>query len=461
MLNPDRLFPTDPSQREITRRLYTEVKNLPLICPHGHTDPAWFAENNHFSDATELLVLPDHYVCRMLVSQGIQVLNIKDTDGKLDHRAIWTIFADHYYLFRGTPTRLWMDHTFYKLFGLTEPLSSKTSTFYYEHIASCLAKDNFRPREIVERFNIEVITTTDSPLDDLNHHKAIKKCGWEKRVITAYRPDAVIDPETINFQNNLDDFGDCSGEDTITWKGYLNAHRERRAYFAQIGATSTDHGHPSAQTLDLSKDDAKKLFDKVRSGVASPSEQEMFRAQMLTEMAKMSIDDGLVMQLHVGSYRNHNTAAFSQFGADQGFDIPQPTSYVRALKPLLDRFGMDPRLTLILFTLDETTYGRELAPLAGAYPTIKLGPAWWFFDSPSGMLRYRELVTETAGFYNTVGFNDDTRALPSIAARHDVARRVDCVFLSGLVARHLMSEDEAREVAIDLAYTLAKKSYNL
>lgn len=397
----------------------------------------------------------------MLVSQGIQVLNMKSADGQLDHRAIWTVFADNYHLFRGTPTRLWFDHTFSELFGLTQPLSSKTADSYYEHILSCLAQDNYRPREMAERFNIDVITTTESPLDTLEHHRTVATSDWTKKVITAYRPDTVIDPDTANFQANLDDFGDCSGEDTTTWQGYLNAHRVRRAFFSENGATSTDHGHPTAQTLDLSTDAAQRLFNKVRAGNTSPAEHELFRAQMLMEMAKMSIEDGLVMQLHAGSYRNHNTAAFTQFGTDQGFDIPQPISYVSALKPLLDKHGMDPRLSLILFTLDETTYGRELAPLAGAYPSIKLGPAWWFFDSPAGMMRYRELVTETAGFYNTVGFNDDTRALPSIAARHDVARRVDCVFLADLVARHLMSEDDAREVAIDLAYTLVMKAYKL
>ncbi len=461
MLHPDRLFSTDPSKKAIARRLYNEVGTLPLICPHGHTDPAWFADNNHFSDPTALLILPDHYVRRMLVSQGIQVLDMLDPQGQLDHRAIWTCFAKHYYLFRGTPTQLWLDHTFSSLFGLTKPLCASTADTYYEHISSCIAQDSFRPRAIVERFNIELITTTEGPCDTLEHHQHINQSGWDKRVISSYRPDSVIDPDAPGFLQNLEALGQCSGEDTTTWIGYLNAHRNRRAFFASLGATSTDHGHPTAQTLDLSNADAQKLFDIIRTGTSSPSDREKFRAQMLTEMAAMSIEDGLVMQLHAGSYRNHSPTVFETFGTDQGFDIPQPTAYVNALKPLLDKFGMDTRLSLILFTLDETSYGRELAPLAGAYPTIKLGPAWWFFDSPAGMLRYREMVTETAGFYNTVGFNDDTRALPSIAARHDVARRVDCTFLADKVARHIMSEDDARDVAIDLAYSLAKKAYKL
>ncbi|MEP3636892.1 MAG: glucuronate isomerase [Paracoccaceae bacterium] len=461
MLNPDRLFPSDPTERAIARRLYEGVRDLPLICPHGHTDPAWFATNAAFENPTELLILPDHYVRRMLVSQGFQVLDMVDADGKPENRAIWQVFAENYHLFQGTPTRLWLDQTFNDLFGLTERLSKNTADMYYERISDCLSQDAFRPRAIAERFNIEVITTTEGPCDPLDHHRAIAQSGWGVRVITSYRPDAVIDPDGQDFVANLKAFAACTGEDTTTWAGYLAAHRNRRAYFRDLGATSTDHGHPTAQTLDLTDEAAAALFDTVRHGTGTLAENEMFRAQMLTEMAKMSLEDGMVMQMHVGSHRNHNTDVLARFGTDQGFDIPRTTDFVTALKPLLDRLGMDPRLSIILFTLDETTYGRELAPLAGAYPSLKLGPAWWFFDSPAGMMRYREFVTETAGFYNTVGFNDDTRALPSIAARHDVARRVDCAFLAGQVALHLLDEDEAAQIASDLTYGLAKKAYNL
>ncbi|MEP3295884.1 MAG: glucuronate isomerase [Pseudoruegeria sp.] len=460
-LHPDRLFPTDPTLRAIARRLFAQIEHLPLICPHGHTDPAWFAVNECFSNPTELLILPDHYVRRMLVSQGIQVLDMCDSNGTPDFRAVWRTFAQNYHLFDGTPTRIWLDHTFVDLFGLNVALSSETADLIYDQITECLAQDAFRPRAMAERFNIEVITTTEGPIDVLNHHKAIAQSGWTTRVISAYRPDAVIDPETPGFLSNLIAFGECSGEDTGNWRGYLKAHRNRRAYFAQMGATSTDHGHPSAQTCNLSKAEAEALFDKVKSGRSTPQDNEIFRGQMLTEMARMSLDDGMVMQLHVGSFRNHSPITFNRFGGDQGFDIPRPTSYVSALKPLLDQIGMDPRLSLILFTLDETAYSRELAPLAGVYPSIKLGPAWWYYDSPSGMMRYREQVTETAGFYNTVGFNDDTRALPSIGARHDMARRVDCAYLAGQVGQHMMSEDAASWIAHDLAYGLAKKAYKL
>jgi glucuronate isomerase len=182
---------------------------------------------------------------------------------------------------------------------------------------------------------------------------------------------------------------------------------------------------------------------------------------MLTEMAAMSIDDGLVMQIHPGSFRNHSAGMLHRFGRDKGFDIPSRTDYVRALKPMLDKFGMDKRLSIILFTLDESSYSRELAPLAGVYPTLKLGPSWWFHDSPEGMLRFRRMTTETAGFYNTVGFNDDTRAFLSIPARHDVARRVDCAFLAELVADHRLDEDEAAEIVVQLAYELPKRAYKL
>ncbi len=461
MLNSNRLFPSDPTEREVAQRLYDDVRDMPLICPHGHTDPAWFATNEAFANPTELLILPDHYVRRMLVSQGIQVLEMLDADRTPDNRAIWQVFAKNYHLFRSTPTRLWLDHTFSDLFGLTDRLSEQTADSYYDHISACLSQDGFRPRAMAERFNIEVITTTEGPCDPLDHHRAIAQSGWGVRVITSYRPDAVIDADAPGFVANLEAFATCTGEDTKTWAGYLSAHRNRRAFFKAMGATSTDHGHPTAQTLDLADEAAAALFDKIRHGTGTPEQNEMFRAQMLTEMARMSLDDGLVMQLHVGSYRNHSPDVLAKFGTDQGFDIPQPTEYVTALKPLLDRFGMDPRLSIILFTLDETAYSRELAPLAGAYPSIKLGPAWWFFDSPAGMMRYRETITETAGFYNTVGFNDDTRALPSIAARHDVARRVDCAYLAQQVAQHVLDEDEAAELARDLAYGLAKKAYNL
>jgi len=466
MLNDDRLFPADPATREVARRLFQSIRSLPLISPHGHTEPRWYAEDLPFPDPAQLLVVPDHYVTRMLVSQGVRLeqLGVPRHDGgtvETDGRTIWRLFARHYYLFRGTPSRMWLDTTFEDLFGLSEPLTPESADRSYDTIAAALQSAAFRPRALFERFNLEVIASTDSAIDELRWHRQIRDSGWKGRVVPTYRPDAVVDPDKATFQADLDTLGALTGCDTGRWGGYLDAHWERRAYFKQMGATASDHGHPSAATADLSEAEAAVLFDRVRTGKADANERELFRAQMLTEMARMSVEDGLVLQIHPGAWRNHSPSMFAAFGADKGFDIPRRTDYVAALKPLLDRYGMEPKLRIILFTLDESTYARELAPLAGVYPALRLGPPWWFFDSPEGMMRFRELATETAGFYNTVGFNDDTRAFPSIPARHDVARRIDSAYLARLVTEHRLREEEAFEVARDLAYRLPKEAYRL
>lgn len=466
ILHPDRLFSPSENIRAIARRLYSIVKSLPIISPHGHTDPAWFASNDRFANPAALFVEPDHYVYRMLYSQGISLkqLGLVDIHGNradVDPRDVWKIFAANFHLFRGTPSQTWLNWVFVEVFGLDVRLSVETADLYYETIDAALKTDAFRPRALFERYNIEVIATTESPLDPLDQHKAIRASGWQGRVVTAYRPDPVVDPDFEGFLQNVSAFGALTGEDTLSWQGYLAAHRQRRAFFADMGATSTDHGHPTALTANLSATASEALFRLVTSGPASAEDAELFRAQMLTEMAKMSLDDGLVMQIHPGSFRNHNRRIFETYGRDKGADIPTRTDYVLALKPLLDVVGHETKLSIILFTLDESVYARELAPLAGHYPCLKLGPSWWFHDSPEGMRRFRQMTTETAGFYNTVGFNDDTRAFLSIPARHDVARRMDCNWLAELVADHRMEEDEAAEVAIDLAYNLAKKAYRL
>lgn len=465
-LHPDRLFPADHSVRALSRELYHSVADLPIISPHGHTDPAWFATNEPFGDATELLLAPDHYLFRMLYSQGIELnrigLHPRGYSGsRVEPRDAWRVFAAHYYLFRGTPSRLWLDWVFQEVFGLTELLSEHTSDVYFDTITDALTRDAYRPRALFERFNIEVIATTESPLDDLRHHAAIRSSDWGGRVITAYRPDPVVDPEFEGFGRNLERLSNLTGEDCFSYSGYLAAHRQRRAYFAAYGATSTDHGHPTAATADLSDVEAEQLFAAVTTGEPTPAEAELFRAHMLTVMAGMSVEDGLVMQIHPGSFRNHNQPLFESLGRDKGADIPMRTDYVHALRPLLNLYGNDPSLSLIVFTLDESAYARELAPLAGHYPALKLGPAWWFHDSPEGMRRFRLQVTETAGFYNTVGFNDDTRAFLSIPARHDVARRIDCGFLAQLVAEHRLQDWEAAELAADLSYNMAKAAYKL
>jgi glucuronate isomerase len=460
-LHPDRLFPADPAVRALTRELYTSVCDLPIISPHGHTDPAWFAKNESFGNATEFLLVPDHYVFRMLYSQGVALKDLGVGNPGVDPRAAWRLLAERYHLFRGTPSRMWLDFVFADTFGLKDRLSAETSDLYFDSITEQLASEAMRPRALFERYNIEVLATTESPLDNLEHHAAIRASGWGGRVITAYRPDPVVDPEYEGFRANIDRLSELTGEDCTTWGGYLAAHRKRRAFFAAMGATSTDHGHPTALTANLSRGEAERLFQTVISGAFTEYDAELFRAQMLTEMAAMSIDDGLVMQIHPGALRNHNEGLFNALGRDMGADMPTRTDYVHALKPMLDCFGNNPALSIILFTLDESAYARELAPLAGHYPCLKLGPAWWFHDSPEGMRRFRQMTTETAGFYNTVGFNDDTRAFLSIPARHDVARRIDCGFLAELVAQHRLADWEAAELATDLTCNLAKQAYRL
>jgi glucuronate isomerase len=462
----DRLFPADPTARTIARRLYAAVAELPIVSPHGHTDPRWYAENEPFANPSQLFVTPDHYVFRMLYSQGISMesLGIPTKDGtpvESDPRAVWRLFAANYHLFRATPTRLWLDHAFAALFGLDERLSAANADSIYDRIDGALKLPAYRPRALFEVFDIEMIATTEGALDDLKWHGQIATSGWTGRVVTTYRPDAVTDPDFEGFRANVIRFGEITAEDTATWAGYLAAHRRRRAFFRQHGATASDHGLPSARTANLAPGDAERLFLQVTTGEPTPEESDLFRGQMLTEMARMSLDDGLVLQIHPGSRRNHNAGIFTRFGRDMGADIPGRTDYVAALKPLLDAVGNEPGLTIILFTLDETSYSRELAPLAGHYPALKLGPPWWFFDSVEGMKRFKQQAIETAGFYNTAGFNDDTRAFPSIPARHDVARRVDCAHLAELVADHRLDEDEAFELANDLAYGLAKKAYRL
>lgn len=462
MLHPDRLFPADPVTRAIARDLYAAVAGLPIISPHGHTDPRWWGENTAFANPAELLVIPDHYVVRMLISQGLHYEDLGIGAGsETDPRVIWRSFAAHYHLFRGTPSRLWLDHALSQVFGLTERLSPCNADAQYDSIAEQLAGSACRPRALYDRFGIEAIATTDSALDDLRWHRMARDSGWTGRVLPTYRPDAVIDPDTPDFATNLDRLAEITGCDTGNWVGYLEAHRQRRAFFRLMGATATDHGHPTPQTANLPDAEARVLFGRIRAGAGSAADAELFRAQMLTEMARMSVEDGLVMQLHAGSLRNHSPQVQRLYGRDRGFDIPVPVSFTVALKPLLDTLGMDPRLRLILFTLDETTYARELAPLAGAYPSLRLGPPWWFHDSFEGIRRFRETATETAGFYNTVGFNDDTRALCSIPARHDVSRRADSAFLAQLVTSHRLEEDEAHALAPLLAGGLAKDGYRL
>jgi glucuronate isomerase len=462
LLDEDRLFPSEPGARKIARALYKQVRNLPLVSPHGHTQAAWFVRNEPFPDPAKLLVQSDHYIYRMLYSQGVSLEDLEIGQRELKNpRQVWRIFASHYYLFRGTPTRMWLDFAFQELFGLEQRLSEQNADHYFDTNSEKLERSEFLPRALFERFHLEVLATTDSPLDSLADHAAVRRSGWQARILPTFRPDLVVDPEFAGFAENITKLGDQNDEDTSTWTGYLTALRKTRHRFREAGSTATDDGHPAARTANITTTQAAELFIRVLAGNADAAQQELFRAQMLTEMARMSLEDGLVMQIHPGSVRNHNRKIFEDYGRDVGADIPGPTNYVSVLRPMLDLFGNERNLTIILFTLDESAYSRELAPLAGHYPCLRLGPPWWFHDSPEGMMRFRERVTETAGFYNTVGFNDDTRAFLSIPARHDVARRIDFAYLANLVSDHRLDEDEASELAGDLAYRLVKQAYRL
>ncbi|WP_111538887.1 glucuronate isomerase [Palleronia aestuarii] len=465
-LDPDRLFPPDARTREIARELFATIANRPILSPHGHCDPAWFSENAAFSDPAHLFVVPDHYIFRMLVSQGVALadLGVPRADGapvEQDPRTIWRRFAEHYHLFRGTPTRLWIDHALAEVFGVAAPLGADTADEIYDQVAARLSEPEYRPRALFDRFGIEFLATTDSALDDLSHHDRIREAGLGGRVVPTYRPDAAVDPEHGAFGENVAQLGEITDCDTGSWDGYLEAHRRRRAYFRERGATATDHGHPTARTENLDPDVAERLFRTCLANDASAEEADAFRGQMLTEMARMSVEDGMTMQMHVGSHRNHSDEIRRLHGRDMGFDIPVRTEFVHALRPMLDAVGLEPGLKMIVFTLDETTFSRELAPLAGVYPSLILGPPWWFFDSPEGIMRFRQMTGETAGIYNTAGFNDDTRAFCSIPARHDVSRRVDCAWLASLVADGRIRMDEAYEMAGELTTDLVKKAYGI
>jgi glucuronate isomerase len=465
-MTEDRFFDPEPSVRSIARELYTEVKNLAIVSPHGHCDPAWFSGNRPFENPTELIIIPDHYIFRMLYSQGhsMESLGVPTQDGtevESDPRKIWQLFAENYFLFGGTPTGAWLNHVFSFVFGITERLDSDSAMHVYDQILEKLQSAEYRPRALFDRFNIEVLTTTDAAESNLEHHARIRESNWNGNIIPCFRPDGVTDLSKSDWRENIERLSAVSDVEISSYANFIEALEKQREFFKEMGAVSTDHGVTSPCTHELSVSDAERLFQKALRGEASATDAEQFTAHMLMEMARMSVEDGLVMQIHPGSFRNHNQQVSVRFGLDKGADIPLPTEYTRNLYELLNRCGNEPNFTLIVFTLDESTYSRELAPLAGHYPALKLGPPWWFHDSIEGMKQFRECVTETAGIYNTVGFNDDTRAFPSIPARHDLARRMDCNYLAGLVARHIIDVGEARTMSEALAYNLVKRAYNL
>ena len=466
-LPEDRYFDPDPAQKRIALELYQSVADLPIISPHSHVDPRLLAdENASLGTPAELLILPDHYVFRMLYSQGIRLedLGIPRMDGspvEKDHRKIWQTFADHFYLFRGTPTGVWLAQELRSVFGIEEKLTGQTAQDIYDRIVARLKLPEFRPRAMFKRFNIEVLCTTDAVTDPLTYHRAIRKSGWEGSVHPTFRPDGVTNLLHPAWRSNVDRLGELSGISIDSYARFIQALEERRSFFKEMGATATDHGVESAAAERLSPLETEALFRRALQGKPEAKDAARFTAHMIMEFARMSIEDGLVMQLHVGSIRDHNDLIYQRFGSDKGADIPRECDFTRNLRPLLNEFGNEPRWTLILFTLDESTYSRELAPLAGHYPPLKLGPPWWFYDSPNGMKRYFDRVMETAGIQNTAGFNDDTRAFPSIPARHDLWRRLSVNWIAGLVVRGIVDVEDAQEMALDLAYRLAKKAYKL
>ena len=466
VLHKDRFFNPNSEVREVAQKLYNRIKDLPIVCPHGHVEAKLFAENKPFPNPSELIIIPDHYVFRMLYSQGISMesLGIQRTDGEpveTDPRKIWQIFCDNFFLFSGTPSGVWLQHEFSQVFDIDEKINGESAERIYDKIQDKLQSPDFLPRTLLERFNIEVLTTTNEAADSLKYHKALKNQNLTCKIIPCFRPDAVVNILAKGWNKNIKALGKISGIEIDSYKKYIRALENRREFFISMGAVSTDHAVNTPYTYRLSGKNAEKIFQKALKKKISAEDAFLFSAHMLMEMARMSTEDGLVMQIHPGSYRNHNRYVFENFGPDKGCDIPLKTEYTYNLRELLNTYGNDTRLTLIVFTLDESTYSRELAPLAGHYPAMKLGPAWWFHDSIEGMTRFRKQVTETAGIYNTVGFNDDTRAFVSIPARHDLSRRIDSNYLAELVARHIIDISDAEEMSTALTYGLVKKSYKL
>lgn len=463
-LHPDRALPVEPRVREVARGIYEHTRSLPLVCMHGHVEASVFSLDAAFPDPAALLVTPDHYVTRMLVSQGAAPgdLGVRRLDGgpvETDPRAIWRRFCEGWPLLRGTPSRYWLQHELVEVFGVDLVPSASTADAIFDAISGRLAEASYRPVSLLDRFGIELISTTDPAEATLADHAVLADRGLGKRIVPTFRPDAVVDLSKPAWRQHVAALGSVAGVDTDDYAGFVAALRIQRVRFIAAGGLATDHGHESADTTPLPDGVATEVYRRALWGEPGEGDAQAFAAHMLFTFAQMSAEDGLVMQIHPGVGRNHHDASLRLYGPDQGFDIPLRTEYTRSLQPMLERFGRDPGFRVILFTVDETTFSRELAPLAGVYPSVRLGAPWWFLDSPDGMRRYREAVTETAGFANTSGFVDDTRAFASIPARHDLSRRVDAGYLARLVCEHRLEEDEAAEVAVDLAYNLPRQAY--
>ncbi|MEN8583504.1 glucuronate isomerase [Burkholderia sp. RS01] len=461
--NPDRLLPADPGTRSIARDLLQRVQDLPILSPHGHVDAAVIEHNTPFPDPAALLVSPDHYVTRLIHASGVPLDRLGGSnDSEQDSRTVWREFCKAWPLFEGTASGYWLRTQFDSVFGLQQEISTETADASYDAISAKLLEPGFRPRQLFKDFNIEVLATTDDPLDTLTSHKAIAEDPtFHGRVLPTFRPDAYLNIAHPSWSANVDRLIAAAGDGASGYAGYITALENRRRYFVERGAVSADHGVRTPATLKLDAGDAAKLFDRARSGQATAQDREDFEAHMMYQMARMSVEDGLVMTIHPGSYRNHHAPTFNAYGADTGHDIPFAVNYTEAIRPLLQDFGTAKDFHLVLFTLDETVFSRELAPLAGFYPSVYLGAPWWFLDAPDAMLRFRSAVTETAGFSRSSGFIDDTRAFCSIPARHDASRRIEASFLARLVAEHRVSEDRAHELIVDLVDGSPRRVFKL
>lgn len=459
VLSPDRCFDPERAQRDLARGLYRTVAHLPLVCPHGHVAPLVLQRNQAFGSPADLFVIPDHYVLRMLYSQGVALERLGIGNPDADHREVWRVFCTHFHLFRGTPTGLWLRDELQSVFGIIDKPSASNSDVLYDALEVQLARPEFLPRALFRRFNIAVLCTTDAATASLEPHVALQCEGFAVR--PTFRPDKLLELHSADWKAEVALLEELTAVQVTDYASFISALERRREQFKAAGATATDHGVTQPHTARLSATECEALLGRALAGTATPTDTGQFTTQMLLEFARMSCEDGLVMQLHAGSQRNHNAALFDQFGADIGADIPVAVDWTRGLQTLLDEFGNDQRLRLILFTLDESTYTRELAPLVGHYPSLRLGPPWWFMDSVHGMERYLDNVLETAGVRNLAGFNDDTRAFASIPSRHDLWRRVCCNWLARQQLRGLIDDQDASEMALDFAQRLAVETYKL
>lgn len=460
---PDRLLPAEPGVRAIARDLLALVESLPIISPHGHVDPAVLAQDSPFPDPATLLVTPDHYVVRLIHASGVPLDRLNQgTVANTDPRTVWREFCKAWPLFDGTASGYWLRSEFKHVFKLDQEISEDTADSTFDVLQSRLREPAFRPRQLFNDFNIEVLATTDDPLDDLQHHAHIAADdSFRGRVVPTFRPDAYINVAHPRWVENVDRLISVAGDGTAGYPGYIRAMETRRRYFVDHGAVSADHGVRTPLTLKLDRSDAEELFTRARCGEWTSEDRDVFEAHMMYEMARMSVRDGLVMTIHPGSYRNHHLPSFEKFGGDTGHDIPFPVSYTEGMRPLLQDFGTAPGFHLVLFTLDETVFSRELAPLAGFYPSVYIGAPWWFLDAPDAMLRFRSAITETAGFSRSSGFIDDTRAFCSIPARHDASRRIEASFLARLVAEHRITSSRAEELIVDIVDRAPRRVFKL